>query len=237
MNKITCFVLSAAAAPLAGVLLSTTAVATLTSYDAAIEADHAGALPYIAASKTSLSFDTTSGSPFDFGAVSGSSTIEFVVSGDPVAQGRDGFLAVGANGTWNLRYEQWDDTGQLGFTHLGVADYVFVPAVTTPEDPTHIAFRWDQPTTTMDLYVNGVLGGSQAAATAFEMPTGAGFLGAKDAAGAEGMLGTIDRVTVYNDAIDPAVIASHAAAFTVPEPSASLLLSLVAGIVFFRRRR
>jgi len=224
----------------ASAFIASPAMATVLSYDAEIAADHAGPLPYIAASTTSLTFDTNSGSPFDFGAVSGSSTIEFILSGDPVAQGRDGFLAVGANGTWNLRYEQWDDTGQLGFTHLGVADYLFVPAVggpgvATPVNQTHVTYRWDQPTTKMDVYINGVLAGSNSDATAYEMPAGEGFLGAKDAAGAEGMLGVIDRVTVYNDAIDPAIIARHGA--HIPEPSVSVLLSLVAGMLLFRRRR
>ena len=33
--------------------------------------------------------------------------------------GRDAYLAVGENAGDNLRYEQWDDTGELGFTRLG----------------------------------------------------------------------------------------------------------------------
>ena len=193
------------AAGLASAFFASSAKATLTDYDVAIANDHAGTLPYVAISTASLSFDTMSGAPFDFGAVSGSSTIEFIVGGDPVAQGRDGFLAVGANGTWNLRYEQWDDTGQLGFTHLGVADYLFDPPVATPEDTTHVAYRFDQSTETMEVYIGGVRAGSQSG-SGYEMPTGAGFLGAKDADGAEGMFGVIDRVTVYNDAIDPSAI-------------------------------
>ncbi len=224
------------AAGLASAFFASSAKAALTDYDAAIANDNAGTLPYAAISTASVSFDTTSGAPFDFGAVSGSSTIEFIVGGDPVAQGRDGFLAVGANGTWNLRYEQWDDTGQLGFTHLGVADYLFDPPVATPVDPTHIAYRFDQTTETMDLYVGGVLAGSQSG-PGYEMPAGAGFLGAKDADGAEGMQGVIDRVTVYNDAIAPSSILSHAQSFAIPEPSTFALLAFAVASLFFCRRR
>ena len=90
--------------------------------------------------------------------------MEFILSGDPVAGGRDGFLGVGANATFSLRYEQWDDTGQIGFTHGGVADYVFTPAISSPTTPTHVAYQWDG--ATMSLYVDGVLGGTTAAARA-----------------------------------------------------------------------
>lgn len=214
--------------------LAGSAHATLSMYDAAI----AGGPATTAVLTSAASVDTTFGIPFDFGAVSGSSTAEFIIDGDPVAQGQNGFLAVGANGTWNLRYEQWDDTGQLGFTHLGVADYLFTPAVTSPTEPTHVAYRWDQPTETMDVFVDGDLLASQAA-PGYEMPAGAGFLGAKDADGAEGMLGTFYRVTVYDSALDGAEIKAHSDAFggVVPEPSTALLASLGVLAMAFRRRR
>lgn len=219
------------------VALATSANATIAMYDAAIAADNAGALPYTAVLTDSISVDGATGVPFDFGTVSGSATVEFILSGDPVGGDRDGFLAVGANETWNFRYEQWDDTGQLGFTHLGVADYLFTPAVTSPEDTTHVAYRYTADTSTMDVFINGDLAGS-AVAAGYEMPTGAGFLGAKNAAGDEGMLGTIDRVTVYDSALDSAIISGHSAAFTtVPEPSVGLLGLAGLGILAVRRRR
>lgn len=193
--------------------------AGINSYDAAIEGDNAGALTYVKVSRETMEFDGTAGIEFDFGEISESSTLEFIVSGDPEAA-QDGFLAVGENGTWNLRYEQWDDTGALGFTHLGVADYLFEPAegidaeaLNSPTEPTHLTYRWDQETTTMEVYLDGVLTGTNAEATEYEMPTGLGFLGAKDEAGAEGMTGKIERVTVYNEAIDPAAILFHAEAW------------------------
>lgn len=195
---------------------ASSALAGLTAYDVKIASDDGAGLPHVAISTTTLNFDGTNAESFNFGAVTGSSTIEFILSGDPVGGGRDGFLAVGANSTWNLRYEQWDDTGQLGFTHLGVIDYTFtqtdVLSLDSPTELTHVTYRWDQDTTTMDLYLDGVLAGTNSAATAYQMPTGNGFLG-NNAGQSEGMLGVIERVTVYNDAIDPETILAHANAW------------------------
>lgn len=212
---------------LAQIIMPTALHAGLSAYDAAIEADNAGALPYEAVSRETMEFDHTNGIEFDFGEISESSTLEFIVKGDADLMSdddanahRDGFLAVGENGTWNLRYEQWDDTGALGFTHLGVKDYLFEPedgidveALNSPTELTHVTYRWDQDTTTMELYLDGVLAGTNEEAVDYEMPTGPGVLGAKDVGGTEGMAGTIERVTVYNDAIDPAAILFHAEAW------------------------
>jgi len=64
----------------------------------------------------------------------------------------------------------------------------------------------------MELYLNGVLSGVNAAAPGFEMPTGAGHLG-NNAGLTEGMLGVMERVTVYNEAISPEDILAHANAW------------------------
>jgi|GEM_PF-2323188 len=197
-------------------LASSTAVSAqgLAGYDAAIAADNGGSLPYTSALTESVSFDGSDSAAFDFGAASdtGDATIEFIVSGDPVAGERNGYLGAGENSTFSLRYEQWDDTGQLGFTHGGVADYVFDPPVESPTEPTHLAYRWDNTAEIMDLYVNGALAGSQTA-PAFEMPMGEGLIG-NVAGGTEGTVGTFDRITVYDTALDPAIIGNHAAAFS-----------------------
>ena len=65
--------------------IASTAHATLSMYDAAVAADHAAALQHTAVPTSPVSVDTTAGVAFDFGAVSGFSTIEFIISGDPVA--------------------------------------------------------------------------------------------------------------------------------------------------------
>lgn len=208
--------------------------ATLTTYDAQIALDHGGGtgpLPYTAINSSSVSFDGTNSAAFDFGATSGGVTMEFILTGDPVAGGQDGFLAVGSNATFSLRYEQWNDTGQLGFTHGGVFDYLFTPAALSPEAPTHLAYLWDG--NVMSLYLDGALAGT-ANAPGFVMPTGVGSLG-NNAALSEGMVGTIDRVTVYDSALTPGDIAAHANAWLVPEPSSLAFLGL--GFCLFLRRR
>src|SRR5512136_1099049 len=68
----------------------------LSAYDAAITADSTAAL----AKLTNLvTFDGTAGTPFNFGATSGDTTMEFIVAGDPIATGDSAFLAVGENAT------------------------------------------------------------------------------------------------------------------------------------------
>jgi len=202
------------------------ALGGLIAYDDKIAFDNGGGLPHTAISSATLTFDTTNSELFDFGAISGSSTIEFIVSGDPVAGGQNGFLAVGSNGTHSLRYEQWNDTGALGFTHGGVADYVFdqpglpplppaTPSSASPTEMTHVTYRWDQPTTTMELYFNGSLVGFNDRAPGFQFPSGAGFLG-NNTGLSQGMQGTIERVTIYNEAVEPATILAHSEAWDGP---------------------
>ena len=191
----------------------------LSAYDSVIAADHGngtGLIPHQALLSVPSTFDSTNSSPFDFGIVSGDATFEFILEGDPESGGRDGFLAVAENATFNLRYEQWDDTGALGFTHLGVEDYTFTeegdPALlSSPTAPTHVAYLWQSDLQTMSLYIDGELAGTHQGSN-FEMPTGLGVLG-NNAGGSEGMLGTIHRVTIYDSDIGGDNIIRHANAF------------------------
>ena len=118
--------------------------ASLTLYDQAITADEAGVGPIPTAKLVSaVTLNGSNSSLFNFRTVSGASTCEFIVEGNPTTGGRDGFLAVGSNSSSSLRYEQWDDSGQLGFTQSGVADYSFSPLVLSPIEATHVAYVWD----------------------------------------------------------------------------------------------
>ena len=203
------------------VLLSATlpARASLTLYDQAIIADEAGVGPIPTAKLVSaVTLDGSNSSSFNFGTVSGASTCEFIVEGNPTTGGRDGFLAVGSNSSSSLRYEQWDDSGQLGFTQSGVADYSFSPLVLSPTEATHVAYVWDGDGR-MDLYLDGTqVGQNTGVASSFGMPTGAGSLG-NNAGGTEGMVGTIHRVTVYNQALSSDDIVRHSNAYNeVLEP-------------------
>ncbi|HRZ55213.1 MAG TPA: hypothetical protein P5525_07120, partial [Candidatus Paceibacterota bacterium] len=182
----------------------------LSAYDTAITGDSTAALAKLTSAVT---LDGTAGAPFNFGATSGDTTMEFILEGDPVATGNSGYLAVGENTTSNLRYDQYPDRRQMAFTQLGVADYLFDPGAPSPTAPTHITYVWNTMDFSMTLYVDGVMAGAVwGVSDAFAMPAGAGFLGA-NAAGSEQMVGTIYRVTVYPGVLPDDKIKSHADAF------------------------
>ena len=208
--------------------------ASLVNYDAAI----AGSGFTSRTTDVSPTLDTTNSVAFDFGAISGDATFEFIVSGDPVGGGQNGFLAVGTSDPANsLRYEQWNDTGQLGFTRGGVADNTFTAVnAATPTAEAHVTYRWTSASGTMDLFINGAPTDSIAGAV-FDMPTGPGLLG-NNAAGTEGMLGTISRVTTFDSALLDSEIAAHSAAWTsaIPEPSSAILTGMAAFALIRRRR-
>ena len=196
----------------AGILLlgiSSLQGASLAAYDAVIAGSG-----FTARSTTAATFDGSNIEAFDFGAISGDATFEFIMSGDPAAGGRNGYIGrADANAGNSLRYEQWDDTGALGFTRAGVADNTFsAPNAASPTDDTHVTYRWTQATGTMDLFINGAATDSIAGAT-FEMPTGPGHLGNVRDGGNEGMIGTINRITTYDILVDDATIQQHANAF------------------------
>jgi Concanavalin A-like lectin/glucanases superfamily len=185
----------------------------LAPYDAAIKADQTNGLTPLATLTNTVTLDGTAGSPFDFGATSGDTTMEFILEGDPTA-GQVGYLAVGENTTSSLRYAQYQNTDQMGFTQSAVADYMFVPGVPSPTIATHVAYLWNAEAFSMKIYVNGVLSGTTTNVnTAFVMPSGAGFLGANPSGG-EAMTGRIFRVVVYASDIPEATIQKHANAFT-----------------------
>jgi hypothetical protein len=184
--------------------------AGLGAYDAAITADTTASLAKLTSPVT---FDGTAGAAFNFGATSGDTTMEFILTGDPVATGDSAFLAVGQNTLSSLRYEQWQNTEQMGFTQGGVADYLFDPTVSSPDLPNHITYVWDSTALTMSLYLDGVLAGTATGVSAaFAMPTGSGFLG-NNPTGTEGVVGTIYRVTVYAGLLAESKIKSHSDAF------------------------
>lgn len=186
------------------------ATASLTDYDNTITADAASGPVPTAKLTNAATFTGTNSVAFNFGTITGDGTMEFIVEGTPSTA--DGYLAVGANSTSNLRFEQWFDTGQMGLTQLGVADYLFTPAVPTPTTQRHITYAWNG-TGTMKLYVDGVLAGTNSGVTtAFGLPTGAGRLGANPGDG-EGMVGTIYRVTCYDALLGDSAILRHSDAF------------------------
>lgn len=121
-----------------------------------------------------ITVDGSDSQGFDFGAISGDATFEFILEGDPEASGDSAYLAVGENAGNNLRYEQWRDTSELGFTCLGIADNVLSAEgddslIGSPDEAKHLAFVWKDDALRMKLYVDGTLAGFNDGA-AFEMP-------------------------------------------------------------------
>ena len=189
------------------------ASAGLEAYDDAIASDDAGSVLSIAKLTGEVILTGANRAAFNFGNTAGDVTMEFILEGDPVGGGLDGYLAVGSNATSSLRYEQWRDSGQLGFTQLGVEDYLFSPAVPSPKKSVHIAYVWEDTAKTMTLYMNGAIAGSRMGVKAgFSMPTGRGYLGANPG-NVENMVGTIHRVTVYSRVLPGDLIQRHADAF------------------------
>ena len=119
----------------------------------------------------------------------------------------------------SLRLEQWENTGELGYTQYGAADYLFTPGVSAPIDEfVHLAYV-GIPGTGLSLYVDGQLAGTNP--NFIELPRGR-IGGSIDA--------ILDEVVLYSYALSPGDIRKHAVAFTsgvlVPEPSAAILLCL-----------
>ncbi len=96
--------------------------ASLSGYDAAIAADAGGGLVPLAKLTTPAILTGANKTAFNFGANSGDVTMESILEGNPNAGGASAYLAVSANTSSNLRYEEYNNTGQLGFTQIGVLD-------------------------------------------------------------------------------------------------------------------
>jgi CotH kinase protein/Fn3 associated/Lamin Tail Domain/Concanavalin A-like lectin/glucanases superfamily/Immunoglobulin I-set domain/Chitobiase/beta-hexosaminidase C-terminal domain/Bacterial TSP3 repeat len=201
---------------LAAILLTVSpasAQASLEAYDLAITNDAVTGLAPLARLTAAVTLTGGNRAAFHFGTNSGDVTMEFILEGNPAVGIGSAYLAVGANTTSNLRYEQFNNTGQLGFTQLGELDYLFSPVVPSPAQPTHIAYVWNAATRTMTLYWNGSAAGTRSGVSAnFAMPAGQGWLGANPS-NTENMAGTIHRVTVYDEIIPDAAIQRHSDAY------------------------
>ena len=125
-----------------------------------------------------------------------------------------------------LRLDQWQNTGAVGFTAFGVADYRLTPDVLAPLDKwTHLAFVAD-PTGGTQVYINGTLAGFNPN----YIPLPRDLLGGGDTAN---ML--LDEVMLYDRALTPAEIVEHASVLGIPEPTTLALLA--GGLLLLARRR
>lgn len=189
--------------------------AGLSEFDAAVSADESAGIVVAAKLPDAVTFSGIGSRRFHFGSISGDGTFECIV--DATGAVSSGYLAVGSNIASNLRIQQYNATGQVGMTQLGVADYLFAPAVHSPDPAAHLAYVWDG-AGTMRMYVNGALAGTATDVTqAFGLPSGAGYLGSSPSGG-EGMSGTVYRVVTYDSMLDEGMIMSHAQAFLNGKP-------------------
>jgi len=155
----------------------------------------------------------------------GASSALMGVFGDPAATGD---LAA-------LKWEQWQDTLNLGTTVFGVADFDS-GVKNIPNVDTHVVFV-NNGTDTL-LYLNGASAGTIAGSS----PTFSGQVGIGQAFAASGnhidrLTGRIIGVAVYDTALGASEIAAHARAYAIPEPASLVLLLLgaVAGLLRWRR--
>lgn len=159
--------------------------------------------------------------------VAGDWSAEFILK--KTGNGRAQHLLSGAN--YSLRLEQWDGTSQLGFTELGIADYLFAPAAFAPLDAwAHIVYVADQGANTTEVYVNGVLVGTVNAYITLPLDRLGNVANGPDA--------IIDEVVVYDRNLSAFEVRQHYYDAQIPTPSALLSgLGLMIAAAARRRRR
>ena len=112
-----------------------------------------------------------------------------------------------ADNTYSLKLEQYSNTFNVGFTQLGVADYVFSPAYSVPVNTwTHLAFVGTS--SGVSLYANGVL----KASLPNSIPLPRTYIGAAYVTSPgkyiDFMLGTLDEIMLFNRALSVPEIGS-----------------------------
>jgi len=153
----------------------------------------------------------------DVGALDGDRTFEFIVNaGDASASG-----SLLGDGTQGLRFEQWNNSGTMGLTVYGTADYATSVAPPLLTD-THIVYASDG--TDTDLYVDGVWQHTFAGVPL----TGTGVQGLAAAA----ITTVAGTVVTYFDRLDGHVLgfASYASALTSAEVARHADALLLGGV-------
>lgn len=184
-------------------------------------------------------FTTTTGaSPalVNVGSLSGDRSFEFIYfsTGAAVSQALMGSQAV-ASGSQGLKAEQFNNTGLMGMTDFGVADYNSTFTAITNAD-THVVYTSNGVDTLM--YVNGALVFTYSGVDLTMTGTNA-LAAASNSAGSaffDNLSGSVLGFASYDSALSPAEVATHYNAFAVPEPGVSAL-ALLAGLGLVRRRR
>ena len=130
-----------------------------------------------------------------------------------------------------VKAEQWNETGQLGYTVFGVIDVTLPPA--TPTDYSHVVFTGSG--SGVDVYVDGSLVGGDTVSTPLaRYVIGAGAIRA-DGSLVDGLTGMIDEVVIYDRILSVDEISAHYAA--VPEPATGVLAMMLGLLALSRCRR
>ncbi len=109
--------------------------------------------------------------------------------------------------TYYLKLEQYNNTHEVGFTQLSVADYIFSPTYIAPINTwVHLTFLGT--TTNTILYVNGVQQGTVAASIPLPRTyIGVGFVSSSGKF-IDYLRGALDEIQVFNRALSPSEINS-----------------------------
>jgi Concanavalin A-like lectin/glucanases superfamily len=172
---------------------------------------------------TGVSFDGDQDSIHLGGSdLTGDWSAEFIV--DRVAAKRSSVLIRGAAFEFPstaLKLEQWDNTGEVGFTQYGAADLTFTPGVIAPIGP-FIDLVYVKSSSGMKAYLNGALAGtSNSTIFLSRYQIGDDVSPALVTLGNESPFMLLDEVVIYDRALASGEIASHSAA--VPEPPTAIL--------------
>lgn len=163
-------------------------------------------------------------------------TLETIFKADTVnggvSMGLVGTDFAAASDRMAIKAEQWDSTGQMGFTRFGVVDVTFAGSLAaTPADFAHVVFVGQN--SGVSLYVNGALAGSDAASTPLaRWALGAGAIRA-DGTLVDPLTGMIDEMVFYSRALSPSEISAHYSA--IPEPTV-LSLGVLGGLAILSVR-
>ena len=184
-------------------------------------------------------FSPTSGAApalVDVGTLSGDRSFEFIYNAGVggASQALIGSQA-GASGGQGLKVDQWNQSGVYGMTDFGVADhYSTIPYILNQD--VHVVYSSDGVDTQM--YLNGSLTFTFAGVDL--TLTGVNALGAASNADHsvffDNLAGNVLGFASYDSALSAGEVASHYAAFVMPEP-AGTGLTLLAGLGLAVRRR
>ncbi len=165
-------------------------------------------------------------------------TLETIFKADTVnggvSMGLVGTDFTAASDRMAIKAEQWNSTGQMGYTRFGVLDVTFAgAAAATPADYAHVVFV-GQAASGVSLYVNGAFAASDVTSTPLARWALAAAAVRADGTLIDPLTGMIDEIVIYDRALSASEILAHYNA--IPEPSV-WLLGVLGGLAVLSVRR